>query len=115
MLKITAYIHGKNLDNILFVNLIFLLDAKTIGIVEIKNNSCMINVFDNQFEIINNILYQIFGTYLNIKSNEYEINGNFIPRVMNYINNKNVEYNFVQLGYKNTDLQNKNYTKIMRR
>ena len=97
MIKQTAYIHGKDLDNISFINLIILNDAKTISIFEFKNNSCFINIYDNtKLEIINNILYQIFKKYMNIK-NDYEIKGNYIDFINSYINNQNVECNFMEL------------------
>lgn len=106
-IKVTAYMHGVDENNISNINLIFLSDAKTIGTVEFRINDCSIAVYgDNKqqkFDIMNQVgLYQIFGRYLNNKLNEYgelEFNGiNFLPRVLQFIKTSKIEYTFLKLS-----------------
>lgn len=115
-LKITSYIHGVDKNTISSINLIFLLDAKTIGTVEFKNDSCAITVYDNKEQTLNimisNALYEIFGCYPDFKLNpygevEFKCSG-YLPRVINFIKNKNLEYNFVNLKPFNNNFEPQN-------
>ena len=56
-LKITSYIHGIDKNTVASINLIFLLDAKTIGTMEFKNDNCAITVYDNKEESLNLMLH----------------------------------------------------------
>lgn len=122
-LKVTAYLHGIDESNISNINLIFLLDAKTIGTVEFRCDNCAIAVYgDNRqqkLDIMNQkALYQIFGRFIN-GLNEYgevEFNGvNFLPRVLQYIKSFKLDYNFLKLSEISETLFPKNNLNISRR
>lgn len=123
-LKLTAYIHGMDSNNISNINLIFLLNAKTIGTVEFRSDNCSIAVYgDNKqqkLEMMNEkALCHIFGRYINSRLNEFgeiEFSGNnFLPKVLQYIKNSKIEYNFLKLSEISETLFPKNDLNISNR